>query len=250
MPRVKPDFHGSMRPFHPGEVDATFVPEVDHNTMLQGTGFWCRRGAGCLFVALDTGRILFSHRSRSVEEPGTYGTWGGAMDSEETPGEAALREALEEGAEGGVEAVIPVSVFDKPGVFAYYNFLVLVPHEFEPYLTGETQGFRWVEFGDWPEPLHPGVANLLRDPASLEIIRRYAVPAAHAAHTARLRSSSRPAPRTNPSRRRAEAAVDAIYARLSRLALRAPPRRPRSGPPARKPRPLRPRRRSPGRGRR
>ena len=47
-------------------------------------------------LALDTGRILLPHRSQAVEQPGTWGTWGGAIDGKEQPKTAALRELREE----------------------------------------------------------------------------------------------------------------------------------------------------------
>lgn len=49
-----------------------------HRAAKEETGFWGRRGAGCLFLSNQTERILFAHRSDEVLEPNTWGTWGGA----------------------------------------------------------------------------------------------------------------------------------------------------------------------------
>jgi hypothetical protein len=59
--------------------------DSEHRDALKQTGFWGRQGAGCIFLALDTERLCIAHRSRKVEQPGTWGTWGGAIDSFESP---------------------------------------------------------------------------------------------------------------------------------------------------------------------
>lgn len=154
-----------------------FESDEDHAAHLERTGFWGRQGAGCLFLAQDTGRILFQHRSRHVEQPGTWGTWGGAMDDDETPEEAVRREAEEETtANIRITAMIPLYVFTKPGIFQYSNFLVVVPNEFKPGLdpniNWETQGYEWVDLGNWPSPLHFGAISLINDKASIIKIQK------------------------------------------------------------------------------
>lgn len=146
--------------------------DEEHGRALAQTGFWGRAGAGVLFQALDTGRILISHRSEDVEEPGTWGTWGGAMDKGEDPKSAAAREAREEtGVSPNPENIIPMFVFEHPSGFRYYNFLVIVGKEFRPRLNWESQGYAWFEYGEWPKPLHHGAADLLNDRRSLSILR-------------------------------------------------------------------------------
>src|ERR1700744_5634798 len=59
-----------------------------NNTMdlcanLQKTGFWGKQGAGCIFLAESTGRVLVAKRSMHVLEPWTWSTIGGAMDPED-----------------------------------------------------------------------------------------------------------------------------------------------------------------------
>ena len=56
--------------------------------------------------------------------------------------------------------------------FRYYNFLAIVPEEFEPDLNWENDAARWVEFGDWPAPMHFGLKALLNDPKSVQIMRQ------------------------------------------------------------------------------
>lgn len=145
----------------------------EHQAQLQKTGFWGRRGAGCLFQALDTGRICIAHRSAYVEQPGTWGTWGGAIDSGESPESAARREVSEEAGYTGKMKLLPMYVFKHPSGFIYYNFLALVATEFKPKLDWETQDYVWTKFGDWPSPLHPGLKLLLSDAASVKLLQKY-----------------------------------------------------------------------------
>jgi len=147
----------------------------DHAQALQDTGFWGNMGAGAIFMAKDTGRILLAHRSPYVQEGDTWGVWGGAIDKGERPVEAASREAQEEaGITPKPENIIPLYVFKHQSGFQYFNYLILVDHEFTPHSTEEhaweTQGHEWVQYGNWPSPLHFGVEGILRDTKSNKII--------------------------------------------------------------------------------
>jgi len=163
------------RQVHEGSVmdwdDLIVEDDNDHADALRRTGFWGNAGAGVIFKARDTGRILFAHRSDAVEEPNTWGTWGGAIDDGEQPIQAAMREVQEEtGHKPNRNDIVPMYVFSHPSGFKYFNFLVYTDTEFDPRLNWEAQGFEWVEYGDFPEPLHPGAINLLRDPKSSALL--------------------------------------------------------------------------------
>lgn len=134
----------------------------DHQGQLKATGFWGRQAAGCLFMAQDTGRLLIAHRSARVEEPHTWGTWGGAMDRSETPAHAVRREVAEETGHDGPSTLVPLAVFSHESGFRYHNFLMIVPEEFEPVLNWESQDHRWVDLHEMPEPQHPGLSYLLQ----------------------------------------------------------------------------------------
>ena len=148
--------------------------DADHRQALNQTGFWGRRGAGCIIMANDTKRFCIAHRSQYVEQPNTWGTWGGAIDGGEDPKIAAAREVKEEAGYQGAMQMIPLYVFKHSSGFTYYNFLAIVEIEFEPQLDWESQGFKWVEFGQWPSPLHPGLELLLSDPASIRTLQQAA----------------------------------------------------------------------------
>lgn len=145
----------------------------EHRQQLQKTGFWGARGAGCLFLALDTRRICIAHRSEHVEQPNTWGTWGGAIDRGESPETAVQREAREEAGYSGGMKLEPLYVFKHPSGFTYYNYLAIVEREFAPQLDWETQGYRWITYPRWPEPLHPGMIVLLNDSGSIATIERH-----------------------------------------------------------------------------
>lgn len=138
--------------------------EADHSRAHQKTGFWGRQAAGCVIVARDTGRVLLPHRSENVLEPNTWGTWGGAIDPGEDPAAAVHREVTEEAGYPGQVDLHPAWTFQHPSGFCYHNFIAAVDHEFEPKLNWETQAHQWVQPGQWPRPLHPGLKALINRP--------------------------------------------------------------------------------------
>ena len=125
--------------------------------------FHGNRGAGILFVAKTTGRILLNLRSEDVNEPGTWGIFGGAIESGEDPWKAAYRECKEE---IGIKAPVVYNellyLFRHPSGFKYYNFLALVEEEFRPRLNWESDKAKWFQVNQLPRPLHPGVQELLK----------------------------------------------------------------------------------------
>ena len=146
--------------------------DTQHAEASRQTGFWGAAGAGCVVMAESTGRFLIAHRSAQVKEPNTWGTWGGAIDPDEDPLEAAMREIREEaGYIGTISGVKPLYVFHKD-TFRYSNFLVIVEDEFKPSLNWENQGYEWCEFGHWPSPLHFGFKSLLSDSKSVATMKK------------------------------------------------------------------------------
>lgn len=146
--------------------------ELDHIGQLEATGFWGRSGAGCVFLSKNTGRVMLAHRSQDVVEPDTWGTWGGAIDLNESPFESVQREVHEETGYVGNCTIMPLALFTHPTGFRYQNYLVIVGVEFEPILNWETQSFRWTELEDLPMPLHPGATYLMSESgAELKRIR-------------------------------------------------------------------------------
>jgi 8-oxo-dGTP pyrophosphatase MutT (NUDIX family) len=145
--------------------------EQEHWDAHRETGFYGAQGSGCIVLAQDTGRILVALRSLECEEPHTWGNFGGALSAGDDPKENAVKELYEEtGYDGPTSKVIPLYVFQK-GTFRYSNFLVVVPSEFQPHLNWEADDAEWVEFGQWPQPLHFGLTALFNDAASVAKIK-------------------------------------------------------------------------------
>ena len=132
----------------------------DHQETLDQTGYWGRAGAGGLFVARSTGRFLLQLRSPHVEQPGRWGTWGGAIDPGETPERALVREIGEEAGYHGGYRLTPLYRY-RDGGFTFHNFLIEVPDEFEPHHSWETAGHLWTTLDELPSPLHFGFQALL-----------------------------------------------------------------------------------------
>lgn len=140
-----------------------FENNAAHAAAREKTGFWGARGAGCLFYASTTDRYLIAHRSKDVEQPGTWGTWGGAIDTGESPSIAAEREAREETHYAGKMELKHLWTFKHQSGFQYFNYLATVKNEFTPVLNWETDEHDWVKAGEWPTPLHPGMIALLKN---------------------------------------------------------------------------------------
>jgi len=104
--------------------------------------------------------VLMQHRAGWSHEGGTWSLPGGAMDSEETPAETALREADEE---CGVNPrlVVPRGLFsDEHGGWVYHTVLAQAQDAFKVYADAyESDDARWLPAGEVDQlELHPGFA--------------------------------------------------------------------------------------------
>jgi 8-oxo-dGTP pyrophosphatase MutT (NUDIX family) len=141
----------------------------------QDKPFWGNVGAGVLPIS-TSGKILVALRSEYVNEPNTWGVWGGKLDDAEDIQQTCKREFIEETNYLHSIELIPAYVFKTEG-FEYHNFIGIVEQEFEPTLNWETQDFKWCSFDKLQdlEPKHFGLENLLKDPKSLKLIKQYSV---------------------------------------------------------------------------
>lgn len=166
IPDIKSTTHLKMRE---SEFD-----NQEHEEALDKTGFWGKAGSGVMPMAASTGRILLPLRSTAVEQPHTWGgTWGGAIDRSQDPKESAIREFREESGYKGPIEMVPLYTFeDKNSDFRYFNFLGLIPEEFNPSLDWETDDYAWVEYGDWPSPAHFGLVGILNNQRAVKTIEK------------------------------------------------------------------------------
>lgn len=128
------------------------------------------RGAGGVFVARDTGRILLNKRSILESHPHTWGTWGGGLDEGETPEQAMKREVGEEAGYHGPMKVKHLWTYQDP-THEFFNFIIEVPHEFTPHLSKESEDAMWTTTSDLPSPLHHGLKGFL--PHLIPVLKSY-----------------------------------------------------------------------------
>lgn len=150
--------------------------EYDMFANKSGKSFWGDYGAGVLTICKSTGKILVALRSEYVNEPRTWGIFGGMIDDKKeqaNPEIAAKREMREETGLSDDFEVIPAYVFKTDG-FQYYNFIGLVDKEFKASLDWENEDSKWVTLDELKKlrPKHFGLEALIKN--SIDIIERYA----------------------------------------------------------------------------
>jgi ADP-ribose pyrophosphatase YjhB (NUDIX family) len=126
------------------------------------------RGAGALIMAKMTGRLLFALRASGKNKPQEWNLWGGKVAVDESPEQSVIGWTKKQtGYKGQFSDVIPIYSFVNAFTnFRYYNFLITVDDEFTPRPSKdyhwESNGFRWVKYGQWPTPLHFGLQILIQ----------------------------------------------------------------------------------------
>lgn len=117
--------------------------------------------SGALIYSLDNRRFLLLHRAKKRTHS-LWGLVGGTNEGSETPWEGLKREITEEIGEVSIKKTIPLETFvSNDTKFHFHTYLCLVENEFIPVLNDEHNGYAWVEFGNWPKPLHQGLKNTL-----------------------------------------------------------------------------------------
>lgn len=134
----------------------------------QGNTFWSgsQGASGILPICTTTKRICLAWRSRHVHIGNCWGTIGGAIEEGSTPQANAIDELREETGYNGALKTIPAYIF-KSGTFQYFNFLGLVPEEFEFMPSSghswETDKIMWMNYQEFQAALkraHPGLVAL------------------------------------------------------------------------------------------
>jgi len=130
-----------------------------------GEHFWGNIAAGVLPYCKETKRFLLNYRSEYVNEPHTWGIWGGKLDGDEDIKDAVIREFEEESKYNGNVELIDAYVFKSGGGFEYYNFIGIIENEFIPELDWESENFKWVTLEGLynHDNLHFGLETLLKE---------------------------------------------------------------------------------------
>ena len=135
-------------------------------TCAQGHQHWGLYGAAGVLVYVPhpanqaLSLVLLQHRARWAHQGGTWALPGGAMDSEETPAEAALREADEE-CMLDPKLVVPRGMYsDEHGGWAYHTVLAQAAEPLRVRSDAyESDEAVWLPAGEVNQlDLHPGFA--------------------------------------------------------------------------------------------
>jgi 8-oxo-dGTP pyrophosphatase MutT (NUDIX family) len=132
-------------------------------------------GAGCLIYSLDTNKFLMIQRSEYVPLPLTWSLPGGVVDKDETPADAAIREAMEEIGHHLNEQNLKLIYTNESHAprFKYYTFASIVKNEFKPALNYECSNYTWCDLDNLPSPLHWGVQQMLNHDKSAELLKEF-----------------------------------------------------------------------------
>lgn len=116
------------------------------------------KAVGVWFRCVTTGRHLYLLRN-DPKYPGSWGLPGGKIEDGETLLGGMERECTEElGQFPSYLKLVPLEKFTSPDEkFEYYTWICTVCQEFTPLLNDEHLGYAWINEGQWPRPLHPGL---------------------------------------------------------------------------------------------
>ncbi|CAG4889359.1 hypothetical protein R69919_00722 [Paraburkholderia gardini] len=123
------------------------------------------KGAGIMLVTPDD-EVLFLLRAPDANHPNTWDLPGGRADDDETPEETAKRECAEEiGAYpyGELSEIASTSSKDDSGSEVdFVTYRQFIRYKFKPKIDkSEHTQYKWASLDNPPEPLHPGVREVV-----------------------------------------------------------------------------------------
>ncbi|MBZ9683221.1 DUF2213 domain-containing protein [Mesorhizobium sp. CO1-1-2] len=123
------------------------------------------QAASMMLVAPDGDVLVLRRSSTDTNWPGHWCWPGGKAEEGETPLQTATRETGEEAA--GPEMFLeagPAKLLDvrpTPQGWLHYTYAQPVVEKFQPTLSAEHSGYAWAPLRSLPEPLHPGLRDML-----------------------------------------------------------------------------------------
>lgn len=142
----------------------SFIKEIKHSEAYKKTGHWGEKASGCIIMSRDTKRFLLGYRSKDVNPPKLWGTFGGAIDDNYSPEENMIKELYEETKykKQNTDEIIFLHEY-RDRTFSYYTYLVVINEEFIPRLNWENEKAEWFDYNLWPFPMIEGLEKCLDD---------------------------------------------------------------------------------------
>jgi 8-oxo-dGTP pyrophosphatase MutT (NUDIX family) len=103
------------------------------------------RGAGVIPYCSTTNRYLLNLRSKEVNAPLTWSGWGGEAEAGESLVDCAKREFTEESGYSKEVDLIRCYTYRAYNL-VYINYMLIIPKEFEPILSFESEDGKWFSF--------------------------------------------------------------------------------------------------------
>lgn len=123
--------------------------------------------AGILMICSETGHILLTRRGPDCDNPNVWCAFGGTFEPKDgSPKVTAVREFWEEtGCQRSEYALSNSPLYCNSNKFLdFYTYVGIAKNEFAPVQTEqENATYKWFEFSELPEDLHPGFIELVQN---------------------------------------------------------------------------------------
>jgi len=140
--------------------------------------YWGNEAAGVILFDVASKKFGLGRRSSMVNEPGTLGSFGGAIENGDSPTETIENELMEEIGYFYPAELRELPVFeDTEHGFRYHNFIAAINmSEFKPVMNWENDGIEWFSFSTLknspPGDLHFGVRWLLDQESTFSAMKQ------------------------------------------------------------------------------